>query len=125
MRASIVLLAAALTLTAGCLVFDKSGIPIPPQDAGPDQSLVASFIMTPDCTTDSTTPINFVSRSTDPDGDTLTCSWIFSSGTPDSSTQCTANGVTFPSVAPYTITLTVENSRGETAFKSRILEPCP
>ncbi|MGB0911081.1 MAG: Ig-like domain-containing protein, partial [Nitrospirales bacterium] len=45
---------------------------------------------------------------------TLSCSWTFSSGSPATSNDCTASGVTFPSVAPYDVTLTVSDGNGGT-----------
>ena len=109
------------TLTLGACGDDgDGGVDAPPLNNPP----VASFTMTPDCTVDSTTVINFVSTSNDPDGDPLTCAWAFTSGTPDASTQCTQD-VTFPSVAPYDVTLTVNDGRDGQASATMQIAPCP
>jgi len=80
--------------------------------------------MTPDCTSSSAPQVTFRSTSPDPDQQQLSCSWVFGSGNPGASTQCTVEGVTFPNVAPYDITLTVEDPDGHTDVASGTIEPC-
>ena len=111
---------ATLGLTACSDDGDGGEVDAPPANNPP----VAAFTMTPDCTVDQTTVITFASTSTDPDGDELTCSWTFTSGTPDASTECTQD-VTFPSVAPYDVTLTVSDPLGGQASTSMQIAPCP
>lgn len=97
-----------------------------PPDAmgGGNADPVAMFTMTPDCTTSNTTPVTFTSTSTDADGDTLTCSWTFASGTPSSGNTCEVTGVTFPNAAPYQITLGVDDGNGGTDSLQMTLSPC-
>jgi hypothetical protein len=85
---------------------------------------MASFTMNPTCTMSSTDPISFTSTSTDPEGDTLTCSWVFSSGTPGTGDMCSVSGVTFPNFAPYTVTLTVSDGTNSDMASMQI-GPCP
>ena len=68
--------------------------------------------------------IEFVSTSTDADGDTLTCSWVFPSGTPTNATSCTVSGVTFPNFLPYMVRLTVDDGNGNTAMVTIPIGPC-
>ena len=84
----------------------------------------ATFTMTPDCTSAATDEITFTSTSTDPDGDTLTCDWVFGSGTPSSGSECTVDGVTFPNAAPYPVTLTVQDGNGGEATTTMNIGPC-
>ena len=45
-------------------------------------------------------------------------------GTPSTSTDCTVTGVTFPSVAGYTVTLTVDDGNGGTDMATDSIGPC-
>lgn len=112
-----------LTLALGGCSDDGDAPPVdaPPPNNPPE----ASFTMDPDCTTDDTTQITFTSTSMDPDGDPLTCVWTFTSGTPDSSTDCTTMGVTFPSVSPYNVILTVDDGNDGMGSTSMQIAPCP
>lgn len=89
-----------------------------------NQNPVASFTMSPTCTSSVNEEITFTSTSTDPDGDTVTCSWVFNAGTPGTSAECTATGIKFPNVAPYPVTLTVSDGNGGTATAEMSIGPC-
>jgi len=116
-----------LALVAGLLALGCGG-----DDSGPDidaaagQDPTASFTITPDCTTTSSDEIEFVSTSTDPQSQTLTCSWNFASCTNGSctSTNCTQGGITFPNAAPYTITLTVTDTDGNDDTTTMTIDRC-
>ena len=115
---------------AACGGDDGDGNPTPDANANADAdpnntAPVASFTFTPDCTSSGQDPISFTSNSTDVDGDTLTCSWTFSSGTPGSSTDCSVTGVTFPNQAPYPVTLEVDDGNGGTNSTMELIAPCP
>ena len=84
----------------------------------------ASFTINPPCTSSSMAQITFTSTSTDLDGDNLTCSWVFSSGTPSTATTCVVTGVTFPNIAPYPVTLTVSDGTAIDQATMNIA-PCP
>lgn len=115
------LVALSVTLAACGDDGDEPQIDAPPDNSAP----VASFTMDPDCTTDQTTEVTFTSTSTDADGDNLTCSWTFDSGTPETSAECTTMGVTFPSAAPYDVTLTVDDGNDGQATATMQIAPCP
>ena len=108
-------LSAGLLLFAGC--GDDSG-------GGDNSDPVASFNFTPNCTTSSTDEVSFMSTSSDPDGNTLTCNWTFSQGTPGASNICNPTGVTFPNQNPYTVTLIVNDGQGGMDSTSMNVEPC-
>ena len=59
------------------------------------------------------TIITYTATASDPDGDPLTFEWRFSSGTPATGAGQVAT-TTFPGRAPYTVSLTVSDGRGET-----------
>lgn len=93
-------------------------------DASTNAEPVAAFTMMPACTSSPTTQITFTSTSTDADMDTLTCSWVFASGTPGTSTDCAASGITFPHAAFYNVTLTVSDGNGGTDEVVMPIGPC-
>lgn len=121
---------AALTLSLGC--GDDGGDGGGEADAAPDTAdasgdnaaPAAAMTFDPECTDSDATVVTFASASTDADGDTLTCSWTFASGTPSTSTECEGVEVTFPSVAPYDVTLTVDDGNGNTDAVTESIAPC-
>ena len=66
----------------------------------------------------------FTSTSTDADGDALSCSWTFNSGSPGNATDCEVSGVTFPNAAPYDVTLSVDDGNGGQASATMAIAPC-
>ena len=94
-----------------------------PSPAG-NRPPVASFTMVPSCTTSSSTEVTLTSTSTDPDGDELSYAWDIRSGTPSTATGPVVTGVTFPNVAPYEITLTVDDGNGGADSAGMIMGPC-
>jgi hypothetical protein len=98
--------------------------PKPDASSGNNTAPVASFTINPTCTNSSSDQITFTSTSTDADGDTLSCSWVFNSGNPGTGNDCTVDGVTFPNVAPYDVTLTVDDGKGGTDTATMSIGPC-
>jgi hypothetical protein len=89
------------------------------------QAPTASFTVTPDCTMNAQTGIDFASTSTDPDGDTLTCMWTFASATNSPiRNECSVTGVTFPHFNPYPCTLVVDDGNGNTDMTTINVAPC-
>ena len=92
--------------------------------SGQNQPPTASFTAEPSCTTSNSSEITFTSTSTDPDGDELSHSWDIQSGTPNTATGQVVTGVTFPNVAPYPVTLSVDDGRGGTDSATTAIGPC-
>jgi len=97
-------------------------------DGGGGGDPTADFMMDPSCTDNSSTQVSFTSTSSDAeDGTDLQCSWTFGSCTAPSgcsSTSCTPTGVTFPSANPYSVTLIVTDSDGNTDSLQQTIGPC-
>jgi hypothetical protein len=87
---------------------------------------VASFTMTPDCTSSNADPITFTNDSTDADTDKAnwTCQWTFNQGTPPDSNLCDPPTVTFPHLNPYTVTLVVTDPEGNSDTATDTIDKC-
>ncbi len=95
-----------------------------PQSGPTNQPPTASFSSDPSCTSSNSTEVTFTSTSTDPDGDELSHSWDIRSGNPSSATGPVVSGVTFPNIAPYPVTLSVDDGRGGTDSATVNVGPC-
>lgn len=102
-----------------------NGNPTPDSGNGGNTAPTADFSMDPTCTSPPDHTSTFTSTSTDPDGDTLTCSWTFNSGTPSTSSDCTVEDVSFPGAAPYAVTLMVDDGNGGTDSVQMDIARCP
>ncbi len=81
-----------------------------------NRSPTADFTFQPEGTArgdNNQTVITFTATALDPDGDSMTFEWRFSSGTPSTATGQVAT-TTFPGIRPYTVTLTVSDGKGGT-----------
>lgn len=91
------------------------GVDAPPNEA-PTAVVTASPTSVPQGDGNQTVVTIDASGSSDPDGDTLSFSWMVPSGTFVGGTSATDETiqVTFPGAAPYTVTVTVDDGNGGT-----------